>query len=91
MKRSIVMAMLALAGCDQTSPTYTLYRNSSVGAELRIHFASFDASDKGLPGAHTYNQENCQLAADVLNENVGKLNEGKHPARFWCEKGSFRA
>jgi hypothetical protein len=58
---------------------------------MRIHFASFDAADNGAGAdAGNYNGGNCQMTADLLNANVGKLNGGQHPARFWCEKGSYR-
>jgi hypothetical protein len=74
-----------------SSPEFTLYRNSSVDASMRIHFASFDAADKGAgPDVGKFNQGNCKLAADLLNANVAKLNAGAHPARFWCEKGAYR-
>ena len=55
---------------------------------MRVHFASFDAKDKGING--DYNRENCQMAVDLLNENVRRLNGGEQAAHFWCEKGSFK-
>ena len=57
----------------------------------RIHFASFNAHEKAHSlGESSFNQENCQMTADLLNENVARLNGGKHPAHFWCEQGPFK-
>jgi hypothetical protein len=58
---------------------YTLYRNSLTGATLRIHIATFDASE-----AESYNMENCQQAEALFNGQPGVK------AHFWCEKGSYR-
>lgn len=89
MKRALLLA-LSLAACQKASPTYTLYRNSSLDPNLRIHWASFDAADSGM-GTMTYNQENCEMAADLLRKNLRSLNNGAEPVRFWCEKGKFKA
>jgi hypothetical protein len=90
--RAAPLIALALAGCQDAKQqrTYTLYRNSPMDAGMRVHFASFDARDVGVPGQGSYNLENCQMTADLLNENVGRLNSGKHPAKFWCELGKFK-
>lgn len=61
------------------SDIFTLYRNSIVGAKMRIHVATFD-SDIG----EDYNQENCFLAATLFkNQPVVKVHH-------WCEKGRPR-
>ena len=58
---------------------------------MRVHWATFDAADKGGgEDAGHYNQNNCQTAADVLNANVRRLNGGNLPAKFWCERGTFK-
>lgn len=87
-----MVLLLALAGCARAaSPEFTLYRNSNIEPSMRVHFASFDAADKGAgPDAGNFNGENCRMAAELLNANVAALNGGGHPVRFWCEKGSFR-
>lgn len=91
MRRCIILASLfLLAGCGQKSPTYTLYRNSSLDPSLRVHWATFDADDSGA-GAGNYNQENCNYAADLLNKNVLALNDGVAALRFWCEMGKYKA
>jgi hypothetical protein len=91
--RSMIMVacLAALAGCEPPSPTYTLYRNSNLDPASRIHFATFDADDKGA-GADTgdFNRGNCEMVVDLLRENLRKLNDGKEPVRFWCEMGTYR-
>lgn len=79
---------LALAGCGKPVATYTLYRDSPIGADLRVHWASFDANERGV-GSSDYTRENCEMTADLLRANLRRLNGGKEPVRFWCEKGSF--
>ncbi|MBY6013590.1 hypothetical protein KUV75_01560 [Qipengyuania gaetbuli] len=81
---------LSEAISEERSVTYTLYRNSDLSRELRVHWASFDADD--LPG---YNLSNCQMAARLLNANITQSAEadGKRPYQsvgFWCEEGKYR-
>ena len=93
MKAPILLALMLpilLAACG--TPTYTLYRNSPLDPAARIHWATFDAADKGDPGVDPlpYNQGNCEFAAQVLNENLRRIaaSKGAQPnARFWCEQG----
>jgi hypothetical protein len=68
---------IALAGCSDQG-TFTLDRDGVLDPTMRIHVASFDSSN----GAD-YNQENCQLAADLFGRQAGVVT------RFWCEKGRF--
>lgn len=77
---ALCLTALALTGCSLTEDaTYTLYRDSMVEANMRIHVASFDTGE-GEP----YNAENCQVAADLFQSQNGVLT------RFWCEKGRYR-
>lgn len=85
--------LLFAAGCSGQNPLsndqVTLYRNSFLSQELRVHWATFNASD-GLD----YNLGNCQMAARLLNANViaSAEAEGKAPnpnVGFWCEVGSY--
>jgi hypothetical protein len=71
--------MLLGASACGNSASYTLYRGSVVGENLRIHVATFDASD-----GETYNRENCQTAADLFARQQGVR------VRYWCEKGGYR-
>ncbi len=78
-KHLIIVITLFLYGCsDDQSPTYTLYRNSPIGVSMRIHWATFDAVDKG-----TFNEGNCQFAAKLLNQ------QAPDGVKWWCEKGKF--
>lgn len=69
----------------------TLYRNSPLSADLRVHWATFDV--EGEPP--NYNLSNCQMAARLLNANniASAKAEGKEPypsVGFWCENGTYR-
>ena len=93
MRVSIGFISLALlVGCNNdATPTFSLYRNSPFDPTMRIHWATFDAADKGaVVNEKPYNQGNCEMASEVLNANARRLNNGKLPARFWCEKGTYR-
>ncbi len=90
--------LILLTGCndqissnDDTSPAYTLYRNSPIDPTMRIHFASFDAHEKGFGDAkYDYNRGNCQLVADLLRSNVLRETDGASTVRYWCELGPYR-
>ncbi len=92
---STILLGTLLAGCSpripaslaNTSETYTLYRSASVDAQARIHWATFDVDDSA-GGQGNYNEVNCTMAADLLNQNLKKLNGGEMPLRFWCERGA---
>jgi len=73
-----IAAMIAGA-CSPKSDTYTLYRNSPVASDMRIHIATFDASER----APSYNRENCELAASLFNGQAGVQS------KFWCERGKY--
>lgn len=75
-----IISLAAMAGCNLPSSTepYTLYRSSIVGA-LRVHVATFDASD-----GDEYNAINCQIAADLFQRQPGVT------VTYWCEKGRYR-
>lgn len=76
----IVASGLSTAGCAPgDGSVYTLYRNSPLDANMRIHVASFDTAD-----GEAYNRENCEIAADLFKGQPGVV------AKFWCEKGMFR-
>src|SRR5690606_2831845 len=67
----------------------TLYRNSPLASEVRVHWATFDASD-----VSNYNLGNCQMAARILNANLraSAEAEAKQPTPnvgFWCEVGAY--
>lgn len=69
--------------CFHTSENsvFTLYRSSAItnGESMRIHVASFDASD-----GEKYNSENCEVAKVLFQNQPGVT------VRYWCEKGYFK-
>lgn len=71
--------LLLLYGCESPSDTYTLYRDSVVFENGRLHVASFDAAD-----GSKYNNENCQHAQLLFQAQPGVK------VRYWCEKGQFK-
>lgn len=85
--------LLLTAGCDAgstSSETFTLYRNSPLDRSIRVHWATFNASDSD----RNYNRNNCEMAARLLNANVdaSAAAEGKprhSGVGFWCEPGSY--
>lgn len=76
----VVTSVAAMAGCGLSEgDTYTLYRNSVITQDARMHVASFDAAEGGR-----YNNENCQHAMRLLQEQPDVH------VRFWCEKGPYK-
>ena len=80
----VILLSAALTGCSYitSGPTYTLYREGSMDPSLRVHWATFNANQ-----SDSYNQENCEMAAELLNRNLRELNGGVQVLRFWCEEG----
>jgi hypothetical protein len=78
---SVVLCFLIVAGCSGAADgdTYTLYRNSAVLENGRLHVASFDAAD-----GDRYNSENCKQALELFQAQPGVK------VKFWCEKGRFK-
>ncbi|MBB4290620.1 hypothetical protein GGE16_002660 [Rhizobium leguminosarum] len=79
LRLTLFMPLVLLASCDDDSRQYTLYRNSALDANMRLHVASFDSAD-----GESYNSENCQIAAGLFVTQPGVT------VRYWCEKGKFR-
>jgi hypothetical protein len=80
-----IACALSLSACSGGSNSATLYRNSPITPGVRVHFATFDATESNP----TYNINNCQLSARLLNANIEKLNDGPQAVGFWCETGKF--
>jgi hypothetical protein len=75
----LIVGLSTLTACQDESTVYTLYRNSPMFASLRIHVATFDATESA-----DYNRENCQTAADLFASQPGVK------VRYQCEKGRYR-
>lgn len=73
----ITLAITSIAGCGES--TYTLYRNSVTNESMRMHVATFDATE-----GEGYNQGNCEIARELFQNQHGVK------VRFFCEKGRFR-
>ena len=75
---------IALSACGDgsstsESSTYVLYRNSVTDKDMRLHVATFDASE-----GEGYNHENCEQAKELFQAQSGVKT------KFWCEKGRFK-
>lgn len=80
--RRIILAMvlMLMMGCSASdSQTYTLYRNSVLDKNMRIHVATFDSVD-----GDAYNKGNCGQAQELFQGQMGVKT------KFWCEKGRFK-
>lgn len=84
--------VVLLSACSEPkSSRVTLYRNSPFGADIRVHWATFDASESDP----SYNMNNCLMAARLLNANVSASAQAEGKERdnsvgFWCENGYYR-
>lgn len=83
------VVVILLAGCGGAADdTYTLYGGNGVSANLRVHVATFDATeplaDFGQPRAD-YNHMNCVRTARLFQaQRLIASNV------YWCEKGKYR-
>ena len=74
----------ALSGCADTY-AYTLYRSSPGDQNMRIHIATFDASEGlNVSEGNDYNSQNCEIAAKLFKAQPDVT------VRYWCEKGNFK-
>lgn len=79
-KITLAFILLQLTGCFLSdSNTYTLYRSSATGEFMRLHVATFDASEK-----EDYNKGNCDIAQELFQKQPGVT------VKFWCEKGKYK-
>jgi hypothetical protein len=78
-----VMLLLSIPclamGCNSSGETFTLYRNSVLDENMRIHVASFNTTD-----GEAYNRGNCEQAQQLFQAQSGVKT------KFWCEKGMFK-
>ena len=62
---------------------YTLYRGGAILKSVRINVATFETIGENI----TFNMENCELVASILNETQKNI---PNPVKFWCEKGEYK-
>jgi hypothetical protein len=74
----ILLSVCSVSGTS-VEPIFTLYRNSVTDENMRIHVATFDASEK-----EEYNRNNCEQAQLLFQNQSGVKT------KFWCEKGRFK-
>ena len=86
MKNKLLTVALAaswlISGCSREArdgELFTLYRSSVTDANMRLHIATFDASD-----GESYNRENCELARELFQAQPSVRT------KFWCEKGLYK-
>lgn len=77
MKFIIICLSLMCISCSDD--VYTLYRNSPVDENERIHVATFDSNN-----GEKYNRENCSFTKGYFQNNT------KLEINYWCEKGKFK-
>ena len=70
-QRAATVALAVLVcGCTPSDTldgrTFALYRNSVTDPNMRVHVATFDASEK-----EEYNRENCEVAAKLYGAQPG--------------------
>jgi hypothetical protein len=76
---------LSVFGCKDESNIYTLYRNSPLDNNMRLHIATFDSANEAYGGtSESYNKENCLLAVSLFQAQPNVVS------RFWCEKGRYK-
>lgn len=78
-----VSIVLLLTACGNDD-TYTLYRTGVGYPDMRIHIATFDADDSKKKQFKNYNQENCQIAMKLFQDQQGVTT------KYWCEKGRYK-
>ena len=86
----LLLACFAVVGCDGASTDVqiaTLYRNSILDPQMRIHVGTFDANEK----RNTYNIQNCEMTSRLLNANVQvrSTKSTEQEVGFWCEPGDY--
>ena len=83
---TFILFLFGASACT-SEPRVTLYRNSLVQEDARIHVATFDSSDRTPNGTSLdYNVDNCELAAELFKSQLGVNPK----MRYWCEHGAFK-
>lgn len=81
-----IAAALILKACEapQNDDVWTLYRDSEIAPNMRVHVATFDSAERAALNGPSYNQSSCNETADLYaaNDPAGKT--------WWCEPGRFR-
>lgn len=78
----LILICLTISCIDKDSNTYTLYRESVVIPNARIHVATFDSKENS--STDSCNKENCETAKILFETQPGVL------VKYFCEKGKYR-
>ena len=84
---SFLVGLFAYYFFDSSDTTFTLYRNSIMDENMRLHIATFDTANTSTWGGQSkdaYNKGNCDLAASLFQQQPGVKT------KFWCEKGRYK-
>lgn len=76
----IIFPLLVLAK-PSDKEIYTLYRNSVLDENMRLHVATFDTEDG--KSSHSYNMTNCMIAQKLFQNQEGVQT------KYWCERGRY--
>jgi hypothetical protein len=77
---AVACVMMACSGSDTSeNQVFVLYRNSVTDENMRIHVATFDATE-----SEAYNRGDCEQAQVLFQGQPGVKT------KFWCEKGRFK-
>lgn len=74
---SIIVIGMMIVACSEDR-VYTLYRDSDIIENARIHVATFDADEK-----ERYNKVNCKSVCELF-KSYSDIVE------YWCEKGYYK-
>lgn len=72
-----------ISGASVSWTLCSLYRNTELFEDARLHVATFDAGYRD-DEMKEYNRENCERARSLFQGQPGVK------PRFWCEKGRFK-
>jgi hypothetical protein len=75
-----ILSLTCFSSLVHASDVYTLYRNSPIDENMRIHIATFDAYES----SPEYNFGNCRIVRDAM------INRPHITIEYWCEKGRFK-
>lgn len=77
---ALTLVIVVLSACYKSGASegkvFTLYRNSVTDENMRLHVATFDATETA-----EYNLGNCEQAQRLFQSQQGVKS------KFWCEKG----
>jgi hypothetical protein len=81
---AFVLLMLSVACSQNDGDIWTLYRDSEIAPNARIHVATFDADEEAALSGPSYNQASCNETAQLYASNDSASKN------WWCEPGRFR-